>query len=70
MYIGEFVDSPNAAIVAAAPEMYEALEAVEEYFEVKRRPDIHQDPGTLISLLAESAKKHIALALKKARGEK
>lgn len=58
----------NAALIAAAPEMYEALEAVEEYFEVKRKPDLYQDPGTLISLLAESAKRLVAIALKKARG--
>ena len=60
----------DAFLCSAAPEMYEALEAVEEYFEVKRKPDLYQDPGTMISLLAESAKRLVIEALKKARGDK
>lgn len=60
----------NTHLIAAAPEMYEALVTALEFFEAKRSPDIYQDPGTMQSFLSESARQKAEEAIKKARGEK
>ena len=60
----------DAFLCSAAPEMYEALEAVEEYFAACRRPNIYQNPGEIQSITAETARMLVEKALKKARGGK
>jgi len=60
----------DALLIAAAPEMYEALESVIDYFEAIKNPNIYDDPGTMKSLLFETARKNVGEALKKARGQK
>lgn len=60
----------DAFLCSAAPEMYEALESVIDYFEAVKTPDIYNDPGTMKSLLFETARKNVGEALKKARGQK
>ena len=61
-------DEANARLIAAAPQMLEALEACAAYWHYKRSPGIPEH-SELVSLSAEQAQKLIRAAIAAAKGE-
>ena len=61
-------DEANARLIAAAPQMLEALEACAAYWHCKRSPGIPEH-SELVSLSAEQAQKLIRAAMAAAKGE-
>jgi len=57
----------NAQLIAAAPQMLEALEACADYWHIKHNPG--DEHGELLSLSAERAQRLIRVALAAAKGE-
>ncbi len=57
----------NARLIAAAPQMLEALEACADYWHIKHNPG--DEHGELLSLSAERAQRLIRVALAAAKGE-
>jgi len=62
-------DEANARLIAAAPQMFEALEACAAYWYYKRSPSIPEQ-SELISLGAEQAQRLIKAAIAAAKGNK
>ena len=60
-------DEANARLIAAAPQMLEALEACADYWHIKHNPG--DEHGELLSLSAERAQRLIRVALAAAKGE-
>ena len=60
-------DEANARLIAAAPQMLEALKACADYWHIKRNPG--DEHGELLSLSAERAQRLIRVALAAAKGE-
>ena len=60
-------DEANAHLIAAAPQMLEALEACADYWHIKHNPG--DEHGELLSLSAERAQRLIRVALAAAKGE-
>ena len=58
----------NARLIAAAPQMLEALEKCADYWHLKHNPGIPEH-GELLSLTAESSKRLIKAAIRAAKGE-
>ena len=61
-------DDANARLIAAAPQMLEALEACAAYWHCKRSPGIPEH-SELVSLSAEQAQRLIKAAIAAAKGE-
>lgn len=59
--------SADAHLIAAAPQMLEALEACADYWHIKHNPG--DEHGELLSLSAERAQRLIRVALAAAKGE-
>lgn len=57
----------DARLIAAAPQMLEALEACADYWHIKHNPG--DEHGELLSLSAERAQRLIRVALAAAKGE-
>jgi len=66
--VARVIDDDDARLIAAAPQMLEALEACAAYWHYKRSPGIPEH-SELVSLSAEQAQKLIRAAIAAAKGE-